>query len=161
MNLHTWAAKWGVGVEAFRDLQMVLGTYTPPVLPTAPEYGKSEAFAQSEVRLEASQKGIHLWRNNVGALIPKNSSRPVRFGLANDSEAMNDVIKSGDLIGIRPFVILPEHVGFVVGQFVSREIKEPGWQYTGAGREVAQLAWINRINASGGDAAFATGRGTL
>lgn len=161
MNLHDWATRWGVSLEAFRDLQTVLGTYTPPVPQDAPEFGKSEAFVQSVVRLEASRKGVKLWRNNVGALIPKDSKRPVRFGLANDSAEMNDVIKSGDLIGIRSVVILPQHVGMRFGQFVSREVKAVGWQYTGADREPAQLAWANVINAAGGDAAFCTGEGTL
>lgn len=162
MSLHAWANRWAIPLEAFRDLQTTLGLYTPP-LPQAVEgvAPKSEAFVQSLVRLEASQKGVYLFRNNVGALTPKDSKRPVRFGLGNDSPQMNDVLKSADLIGWRPVVIEPRHVGYRIAQFVSREIKEPGWQYTGAGREAAQLAWSNLVNAHGGDAAFATDKGTL
>lgn len=159
-NLHEWARRWNVPLEMFRDLQMTLGTYTVPLPAEAPEAGKSEAWAQSAVRLEASEKGVKLFRNNVGVLEDK-TGRPVRYGLGNDSPKMNEVIKSADLIGIRPVVILPHHVGHTFGQFVSREIKAPNWQYTGGGREPAQLAWANLINANGGDAAFATGPGSL
>lgn len=159
-NIHEWARRWNVPIEVFRDLQTTLGTYTPPLPAEAPEAGKSEAWAQSVVRLEASEKGVKLFRNNVGVLEDK-TGRPVRYGLGNDSPKMNEVIKSGDLIGIRPLVILPHHVGHTFGQFVSREIKAPGWQYSGQGREAAQMAWANLINACGGDAAFATGPGTL
>lgn len=159
-NLHEWARRWNVPLEMFRDLQMTLGTYTAPLPADAPEAGKSEAWAQSAVRLEASEKGVKLFRNNVGVLENK-TGRPVRYGLGNDSSKMNEVIKSADLIGVRPVVILPHHVGHTFGQFVSREIKAPNWQYTGGGREPAQLAWANLINANGGDAAFATGPGSL
>jgi hypothetical protein len=159
-TLHEWARRWNVPLEMFRDLQTTLGTYTPPLPAEAPEAGKSEAWAQSAVRLEASEKGVKLFRNNVGVLEDK-TGRPVRYGLGNDSPKMNEVIKSADLIGIRPVVILPHHVGHTFGQFVSREIKAPNWQYTGGGREPAQLAWANLINANGGDAAFATGPGSL
>ena len=155
-NLHDWARKWGLSVECLRDLQITLGTYTPPLAPDAPGVGKSEAWAQSALRIEASRKGVKLFRNNVGALADK-TGRFVRYGLANDSAAQNATIKSGDLIGIRGVLVGPEHVGHMMGIFVSREMKAPGWQYTGTDREVAQLNWINLINSCGGDAAFATG----
>lgn len=160
MNLHTWAQKWAIPLEAFRELQQTLGLYTPPLPVDAPGVGKSEAWAQSAVRLEASQKGAYLFRNNVGALKDANG-RLVRYGLGNDTAAMNESLKSADLIGFRPLVVQPQHVGLTVAQFVSREIKAPGWQYAGAGREPAQLAWANLVNANGGDASFATGPGTL
>lgn len=158
--LHTWAVKWGVRADALQDLHLMLGTLTLPEAATAAGPAKSEAWAQSAVRLEASQKGVKLWRNNVGAL-KDVAGRVVRYGLANDSAKLNEAVKSGDLIGWRPLVIRPEHVGHTFGQFVSREIKAPGWQYTGTEREAAQLAWANAVNADGGDARFATGPGTL
>ncbi len=160
MNLHQWAARWGLSVECLRDLQATLGTYTPPLDPASPAAGKSEAWAQSMVRLEASRVGVTLWRNNVGALKDERG-RLVRYGLANDSQALNEKIKSGDLIGWRSLIIEPHHVGHRFAQFVSREIKRPGWQYTGADREPAQAVWVNLVNAAGGDAAFATGEGSL
>lgn len=85
----------------------------------------------------------------------------MRYGLGNDSPQINAVLKSADLIGIRPVVITAQHVGHTVGQFVSRECKAPGWQYTGTDREVAQLNWARLVNACGGDAAFTTGPGAL
>lgn len=160
MNLHQWAARWNIPLECLRDLQTTLGTYTPPLDPASPAAGKSEAWVQSVVRIEASQKGVKLFRNNVGALKDERG-RLVRYGLGNDSSAMNEVLKSADLIGIRKVLIQPHHVGHIFGQFVSREIKSANWQYTGAGREPAQLAWANLINSCGGDAAFATDEGTL
>jgi len=159
-NLHEWARRWGIPLECLRDLQTTIGTYTPPLAPDAPGAGKSEAWAQSAIRIEASQKGCYLFRNNVGALQDK-SGRLVRYGLANDSKELNEKLKSADLVGFRPLMIEPHHVGHMVAQFLCREVKEPGWQYTGADREPAQLAWANMINARGGDAGFATGPGTL
>ena len=162
-GLHEWFCRNAgqpLTFEMFRDLQTTLGTYTPPLPVGADGIGKSEAWAQSLVRLEASEKGVKLFRNNVGVL-KDETGRPVRYGLGNDSAKMNEVLKSADLIGLRPVLIEQRHVGHVLGQFVSREVKAPGWQYTGTGREVAQMAWCNLVNSCGGDAAFATGAGTL
>lgn len=155
-SLHDWALRWAIPLDVFRDLQITLGLYTPPLDPASPAADKGEAWAQSVVRLEASQRGVKLFRNNVGALKDKQG-RLVRYGLGNDSEKVNKVLKSGDLIGIRPVVITAQHVGHTIGQFVSRECKAPGWQYTGTDREVAQLNWARLVNACGGDAAFTTG----
>lgn len=160
MNLHTLAQKWGWSIDELRDVQMTLGLYTPPLPVDDPGRGKSEAWAQSAVRLEASQKGCHLFRNNVGAL-KDATGRVVRYGLGNDSAALNGVLKSSDLIGWRPVVITTRHLGCVMAQFVAREIKEPGWQYTGDDHQRAQAAFLNMVNADGGDGAFATGPGTL
>lgn len=165
MSIHQWAIQWGVPAAAVYDLQRRLGLDTPVLPPDAGAADDadtaSESRVQSLVRLEAAQKGVRLWRNNVGALMPKDSKRLVRFGLANDSEQLNDILKSADLIGWRSVRIEPAHVGCVFAQFVSREIKEEGWQYTGQEREPAQKAWADMVNAAGGDAGFATGVGTL
>jgi hypothetical protein len=120
----------------------------------------SEAYSQSQVRLEAPRAGVTLWRNNVGVLTDL-TGRPVRFGLANDSRQLNEALKSSDLIGWRPVLITPGHVGRTIAQFVSRECKAPGWKYTGTDRERAQKAWLDLVAAAGGDSAFATGPGTL
>lgn len=119
-----------------------------------------EAEAQVQIRLEASQKGLRLWRNNVGAGYLQDGSF-IRWGLANESAQLNKHVKSSDLIGIRPVLITPEMVGRIIGQFVGREVKTPGWRYTATEREIAQKAWADLINSLGGDAAFATGKGTL
>ena len=120
----------------------------------------TEAWVQSVVRLEASRKGLKLWRNNVGAMLDARGV-PVRFGLANDSKGLNEEIKSGDLIGWRPIIITPAYVGLKIAQFVSRECKMPNWKYSGNEHERAQLRWIEAIIADGGDAAFCSGEGSL
>ena len=121
---------------------------------------ESESAVQVRVRLEASQKGCRLWRNNVGVLRDERGV-PVRYGLANETKAMNQKIKSSDLIGIRPLVITQEMVGMTVGQFVAREIKAEGWKYTGTDREKAQLRFLELVLSLGGDAAFANSEGSL
>lgn len=120
----------------------------------------SEAGILSDIRLEASEVGARLWRNNVGATYTPNGQF-IRYGLANDSPATNKNIKSADLIGIRPILITPDHVGQIIGQFISREVKAPNWRYSGNERELAQLRWAELILSLGGDACFTIGRGTL
>lgn len=159
MILATWALKWGVPMAALKDLENCIGLEGAGSIPENLR-GSSEAAAQAAVRLEAAQKGIRAWRNNVGALTDERGV-PVRYGLANDSAAMNKIIKSADLIGIRPVLVTPAHVGQTIGQFVSREIKAPGWKYTGTAREEAQQRWALLVSSMGGDAGFAVGAGTL
>lgn len=152
-----WAARWCIPPQAMHELQAsVLG------LDGTPEtvVGMSEAGVQSRVRAEASRRGCRLWRNNVGAGYA-DDGRFMRWGLANDSSAINAVVKSADLIGIRPRIIQPGDIGKLFGQFLSREVKAGGWRYSGTERERAQLNWANLINSLGGDAGFATGEGTI
>ncbi len=134
----TWAKRWNIPPQALAEL---LGA--DMYRPQGDERG--EAAVQAAVRVAASQAGWRLWRNNVGAGKLDNGSF-VRWGLANDTSQMNDMIKSADLIGIKPN-----------GQFVCRECKHAGWKYTGTKREVAQLKWIETVTALGGDAKFTTG----
>lgn len=158
-DIHNWAIRWNIPYQALQELQGMFG-----LIPSASNVkaapGHSEAYTQSLVRLEAGRKSIKLWRNNVGVLKDERGT-PIRFGLANDSPALNKSIKSGDLIGWRPVIITPAMVGSKFAQFVSRECKRPGWQYTGTDRERAQLRWLEVVNADGGDAAFVTGEGSL
>ena len=114
-----------------------------------------ESELQQQIRAEASRAGCVLWRNNVGAF------DGVRYGLANDSRAMNQLHKSADLVGIEPVLITPGMVGSVVGRFLAREVKRPGWHYTGTEREQAQLRWLERVSLMGGNAGFACGLGTI
>lgn len=156
MSLEAWALRHGVSRQALLELRAMMTPETdPPALP-----GTSEAAIQNQVRLEASARGCRLFRNNVGAGYLEDGSF-VRWGLANDSAALNSKVKSADLIGIRPVLITPEHVGKVIGQFLSREVKAGGWRYTGTDREKAQLKWAELITAMGGDACFAAGKGTI
>lgn len=156
-----WAARWDIPAACLADLAKCMGTdgvSSPPSVPAPPD--ASEAWSQSMIRLEAPRHGIWLGRNNVGALLDKRGV-PVRFGLANDSAQMNSVMKSGDLIGIRPITITPAHVGHTIGQFVSRECKRPGWKFTGNAHEQAQVNWAALVIKYGGDAKFATGEGSF
>lgn len=158
MNLFPWAIRHGVSLAALKDLEHELGLGGLGTMRA--DDGASEGAVQSRVRLEAAQKGVRLFRNNVGQLLDA-TGRPVRYGLANDSKAMNETIKSADLIGWRRVLIGPQHVGHVVAQFVSREIKEVGWTYGDTKREQAQKRWALMAAADGADAGFATGEGTL
>lgn len=152
-RLNEWAVRHGVSLAAMDDLVRVL-TDVPEVMGGI--VGGSETAAQAKVRIDASKKGWRVFRNNVGALKDERGI-PVRYGLANDSPTVNKRIKSGDLIGLRPVFITPQMVGTVIGQFVSIEVKKPGWHYTGTGREPAQLAWAKLVIALGGYACFSTG----
>jgi hypothetical protein len=67
---------------------------------------------------------------------------------------MNQRIKSSDLIGITPVLITQEMVGYRLGVFTAREIKRPGWVYTGQPREVAQQRFGDIVIAHGGDFQF-------
>ena len=159
MNLNQWAIKWGVPFEAVEDLRRELGTVNTD--PITGEAIRPEAIVQNAIRLEASQKGLRLWRNNSGVAMNENGDRTVRYGLCNDSKRVNKVLKSADLIGIRPVLITPGHVGQVIGVFVARECKPSDWTYTGTEREAAQLKFLELVAALGGDATFANSEGTL
>ena len=121
----------------------------------------TESHAQSLVRLQAARLGWRLWRNNVG-VAQTLDGRPVRYGLANDSHALNDRIKSSDLVGWRSVLITPAHVGTVIAQAVTIECKAPGWRPPVRGpRELAQAAWIDMLVADGGYGGFTDGSGPL
>src|ERR1700722_18323802 len=125
-QIYQWALKWRVPLPGIHELQSMWGM--SPTIPNMLDSGEpnSEKYVQSMVRLEAGRKNIRLWRNNVGVL-QDETGRPVRYGLANDSKALNEKIKSGDLIGWRPMLITPVMVGATVAQFVSRECKPAKW----------------------------------
>lgn len=147
-----------MSLQALAELKAIFGTVDTHIgnFPT----GASEAAVQAQVRLEAARKGLKAWRNNVGVLKDERGV-PVRYGLANDSKRLNEVVKSGDLIGWRSVLVTPEMAGSRIAQFVSRECKRPGWRYSGNDHERAQLKWIEILLADGGDAAFCSGEGTL
>lgn len=150
MTLNNWAIKWNIPIEAVTDLRVMMGAINtdPPVL-----RGISEAANVNNIRVQASQLGLRLWRNNVGATMDDRGNF-IRYGLANDSKAMNKKIKSSDLIGIRPITITPAHIGQVIGQFVAYEVKASTWHYTGNEHEQAQLRFLELVLSLGGDARF-------
>lgn len=152
--LYQWAIRHQVPAAALQELRMLMGH--APVLNSVEALDASEAWAQSKVRLAATDAGWRLFRNNVGALKDARGI-PVRYGLANDSAALNKVLKSADLVGWRPVLIEQSHVGTTIAQFVSREVKQPGWVFTGTDHEQAQQRWLELVARDGGDAKFTTG----
>ena len=120
----------------------------------------SEVYAQSQVALEAPKYGCLLTRNNKGVLPDKNGT-PVRFGLFNETKARGARIRSWDLVGFRKRLITPQMVGTIIGQFVGREIKEPGWVFSGDEHETAQLKCTELALSYGCDVGFATGPGSF
>ena len=156
MILDKWAARWHIPSYALAELKAAMGIHEVPV--TAE--GVSEAAVQQQIRLEAGRQGVALFRNNNGACMDEDG-RLIRYGLGNDSKAMNDKLKSSDLIGITPHIVTVHDVGSTIGVFTSIEVKRAGWVFgksTGkdAKREQAQLAWIQLIKKLGGRAQFAT-----
>lgn len=136
----------------------------------------SETDVQTAVRLEMARRGYRLFRNNTGVLTNERGT-PVRYGLGNDSAPLNRVLKSSDLIGWRPVVITPGHVGLTIAQFVALECKAADWRDNTAAmlakygpkplerrdlpeevrRILAQKAWIDLVAGDGGEARFVTG----
>lgn len=154
-TLLEWQRKHGITAEALADLVTMVGLDVP-----RSTKGTPEARVQDEARLLASKMGWRLFRNNVGVLKDERGV-PVRYGICNDSPAMNKRIKSSDLIGIRPVVITPDMVGSTIGQFVAREVKKAGWKYKGTEHEQAQLAFGTLVIGLGGDFKFWSGEGEL
>ena len=133
--------------------------------------GKSEAWAQQQVRFLAARQGAWAMRNNVGAVKATEHTTcpfcsrdyviqrdPVRYGLANDSPQLNDIVKSSALILCIPRLITKEMVGRVIGQFGAIEVKHPGWvPGEDKKREGAQAAFGARVESLGGFFRFSTG----
>ena len=146
MNLSQWATKWGIPPQALIELHELFGTNRnhAPV-------DMSEAAVQQRVRLKASQDGARLFRNNVGTL-KDDRGVPVRFGLANESSAINKVLKSSDLIGITPVNINGQKVGI----FTAYEVKHGSWTFNGNKHEQAQLNFLKLVSSLGGIGKFVT-----
>lgn len=161
MNIiEEWAEMYGIPQEMIDELRAMMGhVLTAP--PVAIATNRGETAVATDVRLEAAMVNCRLFRNNVGACQDK-TGRWIRYGLCNESKAMNKVIKSHDFIGIIPILIKPEHVGTIIGQFIARETKKPGWVFNPKEeRDVAQQAFGDLINSLGGDARFASGPGSF
>lgn len=117
---------------------------------------QSEMALQQRLRVLAAQHGTPLLRNNSGASTDQ-SGRVIRYGLGNDSEKINKVFKSSDLIGIWPVVITPEMVGSTVGVFFAVEVKAPGWRMRPSDRHAqAQANFGEWVKRHGGFFTFAT-----
>lgn len=152
-DLNQWAIRHGVAYAALHELRQIMGATETDPEGLSDQAGESEAAIQKRVQLTATRAGWRLWRNNVGALKDARGV-PVRYGLANDSAALNKVVKSSDLVGIKPVLITADMVGHTIGQFVAREVKAGGWVYSGNSHERAQLKFIELVVGLGGDACF-------
>lgn len=157
--LDHWARKNNISPVALLELRMMMGVVNTE--PQSTSVTTSEAAVQNKVRLEASQVGARLWRNNVGAYLGERGI-PVRYGLCNESKQMNKICKSSDLIGIKPVLITPDMVGCIIGQFLAREVKKSDWVYNpNDPHENGQLTFLNLVVSLGGDAAFCNSVGSL
>lgn len=161
MTYQEWAARWPQAAAELANMATEDFTQSPP-----DQIGKSESWAQQKARFNVGQSGAFSWRNNVGATKTQIechscgaliTEQPVRYGLGNDSQKLNEKFKSSDLILAIPRRITPDMVNTTIAQFGSLECKRPGWVYTGKGQEPGQLNWISLINRIGGYAAFSTG----
>lgn len=149
-ELEKWRQRHGISDAAWRDLQILLA---PPITPyKLPPEENSEAFNQTHLRLMASgYEHVLMWRNNLGAYRPEGSRRVVRYGLCNDSAALNDKFKSSDLVGGTPLVVKPHHVGMQLLIFTAIEVKSSKWDPNkNRAHERAQLRFINAVRAAGG-----------
>lgn len=119
-----------------------------------------ESAVASHITLDAAYNNERLWRNNVGVLLDADG-RPVRYGLANESKAQNQRMKSGDFIGCKPTLIEPWMVGYIFGRFISVETKPEGWTPPNPSNVkayehyLAQKRWADIVTAAGGLAGFA------
>jgi hypothetical protein len=169
LSFEGWAMQYP---EAARALAETCGGF--PMLPAADNTEADESTAQRSARLSIARAGAMSWRNNVGALPTKTRHEcpscrfkfeetrpPLRYGLANDSAALNKRVKSSDLILAIPRIIQPRDVGKKFAQFGAVECKRAGWKYTGNEREAAQLAFLSIVAELGGFATFSTGEVSL
>lgn len=74
---------------------------------------KSSSDLTNKTRIELSQQGYRLFRNNVGMFYTKNGA-PIRCGLC---------VGSSDLIGWRQVTVTPDMVGKPIAVFAAIEIK--------------------------------------
>ena len=85
-----------------------------------------------------------------------DDDRHIRFGLGNDSQKLNKVWKSSDLIGMTR--VTSTAVGQVFGVFTAIECKRPGWVAPENERDRAQASFISTVRSLGGIGGFATDR---
>lgn len=153
-NLIEWANRWQIPPQALEEL------CSAALYLEVPKDASAEARVQSEIRLKAARAGKYLFRNNVGAGKLASGSF-VRFGLGNDSVALNAKFKSADLIGIERVQVTQEMVGSHIGRFLSVECKRRDWKLAGTLEECAQVAWATLINAQGGRAIITNTDGSV
>lgn len=145
MNLHEWANRWGVSVQAFQELMNLMAVEGAE---NAKNEGQDtlEQQVQQEIRLHCSQLGGVAWRNNSGALQTQDG-RWVRFGVGNESKKLNAKYKSPDLFCLTPMT---------GGKLVLPEVKRPGWTGPTTEHEFAQAAFLTHAISYGAIGGFVT-----
>jgi hypothetical protein len=156
MTLLEWVAKWGIPPQALHELIET----SLHLNPNAVDTDIGEAAVQKQVRLTAARQGKYLWRNNRGAFQNEYGAW-IRYGLANESKKIGDAWKSADLIGLETIFVTYEMVleamskglpGYMVGRFLSVEVKRRDWTHKGTLEDMAQSNWANLVNQNGGRA---------
>lgn len=115
-----------------------------------------ESSVLQRIKLASAQIGCTLLRNNSGAATD-STGRLIRYGLGNESERLNNELKSGDLVGWTPLLITQADVGRTVAIFTNCECKsiDTGWRGKPRNkREHAQKAFIDLVIKNGGIAGF-------
>lgn len=153
MLFQQWVRRWNIPAGALMELEAMIGTEYEVKSAQTLMSNIPEVDMQSLVRIETSKMGWRLWRNNIGAGELANGDF-IRWGLCNESRAMNKNLKSSDLVGIRPVQITEAHVGETIGQFCGIEIKKGDWMYSGDEHEQAQNRWMMLVRKLGGYAKF-------
>lgn len=148
MNLDQWAARWALPPLAILELKEITAATSTP------HDDRSESAVASACRLELAKRGVITMRNNVGVLDDRNG-RPVRYGLCNETPAMNRALKSADDICIVPYTVTPSDIGRKLGVFLGVEHKKADWIFTGAGRETPQANFHRMVASAGGVSLFA------
>lgn len=154
MLFHEWAERWRIPAEAVAEF---LRNVTPTV--PDPDNEASESRQQSLIRLAAPEFGW-LGRNNAG--VAETETRPVRYGLGNDSAQWWKDWRSPDLIGVTRMTVQPHHVGRVIGVATFIEVKHASWNPSALNqksndRERAQLTCLTHMASLGAIAGFACG----
>lgn len=115
-----------------------------------------ESAVSQRLQLKCANLGVMVQRNNVGAM-QDASGRMVRFGLMNETAAINKIVKSSDFICVQPVTITPDMIGQRIGVYVSLEAKKSDWRLTpGDAHGQAQAAYHRLVIAHGGRAGFVT-----
>ena len=125
-----------------------------------------ESANQNHIRRVLHERGIRLFRNNRGQLLDRRGV-PVRFGLANDTVAEGEMLKSADLFGWETVLITPDMIGLHFSRPWSVEVKPDGWKPPGVGpvkdargkltaygHFLGQKNWADLVNDEGGVAGF-------
>lgn len=115
----------------------------------------SETVVQQRTRLAFASIGP-MWRNNSGAY-QDDTGRWVRYGLGNDSAALNAAVKSSDLIGITPVTawLHSANAWVTLGVFTALEVKPSGWVLKPSDdRAIAQEKFHGIVREVGGFAGF-------